>query len=91
MASIENTIQGESHGAAELRCGTEHVLARHDLADLYRRAFAQYRTRALWNIEEVADPTVEQALAITRQLRTEGDLKARRLAEQIEQAARAHL
>jgi hypothetical protein len=30
-------------------------------------------------------------LAITRQLRTEGDMNARRLAEQIEQGARAHL
>jgi hypothetical protein len=30
-------------------------------------------------------------LAITRQLRTEGDMSARRLAEQIEQATRAHL
>ena len=32
-----------------------------------------------------------QVLAITRQLRTEGDMSARRLAEQIEKAARAHL
>ena len=58
---------------------------------LYRRAFAEFRSRALWNIRELDDPTIEQVLAITRQLRTEGDMNARRLAEQIEEAARAHL
>jgi hypothetical protein len=58
---------------------------------LYRRAFAEFGTRALWNIRQYEDPTVEQVLAITRQLRTEGDMKARRLAELIEEAARAHL
>jgi hypothetical protein len=56
---------------------------------LYRRAFALFRARALWNIRELEEPTVEQALAITRQLRTEGDMNARRLAERIEEAARA--
>jgi hypothetical protein len=61
------------------------------VAELYRRAFAQFRARALWNLQEFEQPTREQALAITRQLRIEGDLNARRLAEQIEQAARADL
>jgi hypothetical protein len=55
---------------------------------LYRRAFAEFGGRALWNITEVkAEPTLDQVLAITRQLRIEGDMNARRLAEQIEQAA----
>jgi len=59
---------------------------------LYRRAFAEFGGRALWNIREVeAEPTLEEVLAITRQLRTEGDMNARRLAEQIEQTARADL
>jgi hypothetical protein len=58
---------------------------------LYRRAFAEFGSRALWNIREFENPTVEQVLAITRQLRTEGDMKARRLAERIEEAACAHL
>ena len=61
------------------------------IVDLYRRAFSEYRAQALWNITEFERPTVEQVLAITRQLRTEGDMNARRLAEQIETAARAHL
>lgn len=66
-------------------------LARNEMAALYRRAFAQFGTRALWNIKQVDNPTVEQILAITRQLRTEGDMDARQLAERIERAARANL
>jgi hypothetical protein len=62
-----------------------------DVVGLYRRAFAEFRSRALWNIREFDDPTIEQVLAITRQLRIEGDMNARRLAERIEEAARAHL
>jgi hypothetical protein len=34
-------------------------------------------------------PTPEDALVVARALRTEGNLRARRLAEQIEQACRA--
>ena len=57
---------------------------------LYRCAFAEFGGRALWNIREVEakQPTLEEVLAITRQLRTEGGMNARRLAEQIEQAVR---
>ena len=62
-----------------------------EVVGLYRRAFAEYGARALWNIREFEDPTMEEVLAITRQLRTECDMNARRLAEQIEEAARAHL
>jgi hypothetical protein len=62
-----------------------------DVAELYRRAFTEFGTRALWNIKRLDNPTVAQILAITRQLRTEGDMNARRLAEQIERAARANL
>jgi hypothetical protein len=56
---------------------------------LYRRAFKDYGCRALWNVRELEAPGPEDALAITRSLRVEGDLKARRLAEQIEKACRA--
>ena len=84
---------------------SEHVLsdrpnsqlAAQHVVGLYRRAFAEFGGRALWNIREVkAVPTLDEVRAITRQLRTEGDMNARRLAEQIEQAAnlgatRAHL
>jgi hypothetical protein len=59
------------------------------IVGLYRRAFQEFGGRALWNIRQVeAEPTLDEILAITRQLRTEGDMNARRLAEQIETAAR---
>ncbi len=58
---------------------------------LYRKAFAEFGTRALWNMQELPRPTPKDAMAIARMLRIEGDLRARRLAERLEQKARAHL
>lgn len=60
-----------------------------DLASLYRRAFAEYGTQALWNKRVLDSPTPDDALVIARALRIEGDRQARQLAEQIEQACRA--
>jgi hypothetical protein len=60
-----------------------------DFVILYRRAFEQFGASALWSSREVPDPTPADALAITRSLRVEGNLSARRLAEHIEQACRA--
>lgn len=59
------------------------------IAALYRRAFADYRARALWNIRQFETPTAEQALLVARHLRIEGNMAARRLAEEIEKAVRA--
>ena len=42
-------------------------------------------------MRELEHPSAEEALIITRSLRVEGDLNARRLAEQIERACRAAL
>ena len=61
------------------------------LASLYRRAFAEYGTQALWNKRMLEEPTQEDALVIARALRIEGDREARKLAEQIEKACRAAL
>ena len=61
------------------------------VVDLYRRAFQEFGASALWSSRPVADPSPADALAITYSLRVEGDLRARRLAEQIEQACRAAL
>ena len=58
-------------------------------AELYREAFERYSVRALWHMRQFAQPTPEDALAVARSLRKEGDLAARFLAEQIEQACRA--
>jgi hypothetical protein len=62
-----------------------------DFASLYRRAFAEYGTHALWNKRMLEQPTQEDALVIARALRIEGDREARKLAEQIEKACRAAL
>ena len=62
-----------------------------DLDSLYRQAFAQYGTRALWNKRLIEKPTPEDALVVARALRVEGDRAARRLAERIEEACRAAL
>ena len=56
---------------------------------LYKRAFKEFGISALWSSRAVNNPTPADALAIVRSLRVEGDLKARRLAELIEQACRA--
>ena len=60
-----------------------------DLLSLYRRAFAEYGARALWNKRLLEEPTPDDALVVARALRVEGNREARRLAEQIEQACRA--
>jgi hypothetical protein len=62
-----------------------------EFESLYHRAFAHYRLRALWNVREIEHPSAEEAMTIARNLRVEGDLSARRLAEQIERACRAAL
>jgi hypothetical protein len=59
-----------------------------EFVTLYRRAFADYRTHALWYMRAFDKPTPDDALAVARALRINGDLPARRLAEQIEQACR---
>jgi hypothetical protein len=56
---------------------------------LYRQAFADYGTHALWNLRAFETPSPEDALVVARALRIEGDLVARRLAERIEQACHA--
>ena len=60
-----------------------------DFVTLYHRAFEQYGAVALWHSRPVPDPTPDDALAITRALRTHGGMEGRRLAEQIERLCRA--
>ena len=62
-----------------------------EFAILYQRAFEEFGAAALWSSKPVANPTPDDAMAITHSLRVEGNLQARRLAEQIEQACRAAL
>lgn len=60
-----------------------------DYVSLYKRAFTDYRAHALWYIRDLENPSREDAMVVARALRTNGDLPARRLAEQIEQACHA--
>jgi len=60
-----------------------------DFVSLYRQAFQEFGTHALWNKRFLEAPRPEDALVIARALRIEGNRAARRLAEQIEQACRA--
>ena len=68
-----------------------HAKTTDDFPSLYRRAFEEFGHSALWSSRPVANPTPADALAITQSLRVEGNLQARRLAEQIERACRATL
>jgi hypothetical protein len=55
-----------------------------EIERLYRQAFAEYGVIALWSMRPVEHPTAGDALAITNALRVEGDLRARKLAFEIE-------
>jgi hypothetical protein len=65
--------------------------ASEDLVNLYYRAFEEFGASALWSSKPAPNPTPADALAITHSLRVEGNLEARRLAEQIERLCRAAL
>lgn len=60
-----------------------------ELGSLYRRAFAEYGTQALWNLRAFDMPTPEDALVVAKALRIEGDMRARSLAEEIERVCLA--
>jgi hypothetical protein len=76
MLEIHEKPKSDTHREAELRA-------------LYTRAFTEFGSRALWNMRCFEAPTRGDIFAMTRQLRIEGNLAARRLAEQIEKLARA--
>jgi hypothetical protein len=67
----------------------EPATQQDDFVSLYRRAFKEFGGLALWNVREIEDPSPKDALVISRYLRVEGNLAARRLAEQIEKVCRA--
>ena len=46
-----------------------------DLDTLYRRAFKDYGSRALWNMRPIDAPTSSDALAIVKALRTHGGIE----------------
>jgi len=68
--------------------GTQSA-ARDDWKVLYHEAFRRYGTMCLWNMREHDEPSPGVARATARQLRYEGDMAARHLAERIERAIHA--
>ncbi len=62
-----------------------------DFTSLYRRAFGEYGTQALWNKRMFEEPTPEDALVVAGALRIEGDREARKLAAEIVHACPAAL
>jgi hypothetical protein len=80
MADTRNLEQLKDLGAG--RPAPEEVVR------LYRQAFAEFGTRALWNWRRMEQPTITQALAIADSLKVEGNIRARALAVAIEQACR---
>jgi hypothetical protein len=60
-----------------------------DWKALYHEAFRLYGPMCLWNVREFDDPSPGVALSTARQLRYEGNMEARRLAERIERAIHA--
>jgi hypothetical protein len=62
-----------------------------EIARLYRRAFREFGTQALWSRRPIEKPTIAQALVISEGLRQEGNVRSRALAAEIEQACRAAL
>ena len=68
---------------------TETTTQQDDFVSLYRSAFKDFGSRALWNMRELEDPSPEDALVVARYLRVEGNMAARRLAERIEKVCHA--
>ena len=65
--------------------------APEDIVALYRQAFDEFGTQALWSRRPSEHPTITQALTVAESLRREGDMKSRQLVARIEEACRAAL
>ena len=75
-----------SENSADAMTQEERALA---IERLYKEAFARFGGMALWNRKPVPSPDATHALIVARQLRLEGNMAARRLAEKIEALCRA--
>jgi hypothetical protein len=62
-----------------------------EVVRLYRQAFSEFGTQALWSRRPSDKPTIAQALVVAENLRREGNLNSRALAVAIERACRAAL
>ena len=75
----------------DLRQRGSGIRASDRVAALYQQAFDEFGSRYLWSRRRGTWPTFPQALTIAETLRREGNIAARRLAIEIEQACRAAL
>jgi hypothetical protein len=62
-----------------------------EIESLYRKAFRDFGAQTLWNRTPSNHPTIAQAPVEAESLRREGNINARPLAVQIEEACRAAL
>jgi hypothetical protein len=84
-------MSSDRRGIDELKKEGAGRPAPDDIVSLYRKAFQDYGTQALWSRMPSDRPTIAQALVVAESLRREGDMKARPLAVAIEDACRAAL
>lgn len=56
---------------------------------LYLEAFAKFGTQCLWSRKPHPEPTIAMVVNVISDLRSEGNMKARKLSEKIEEACRA--
>ena len=93
QTGLEGTLLPETllrfAGVLQLSTMEKEAAPAEDYVALYRRAFHEFGTIALWNKAFLEDPEPGHAIVIASALRIEGDMNARRLAERIEAACRA--
>lgn len=75
----------------ELRDLGAGVPAPPEAVALYRRAFSEYKSLALWSRREMPAPTIRHVINAAGALRSEGNMAAYLLAGQMEDACRAAL
>ena len=81
--------EGSLESSPQVKSAALNNRGNEELVVLYRRAFQEFGTRALWNMQPVHEPAPADAMAITRTLRTHAGMEGRRLAERIEELCRA--
>ena len=81
----------DRRGMDELKEAGAGRLAPGEIVLLYRKAFHDYGAQALWSRKPSDRPTIAQVLVVAESLRREGNMMARPLAVEIEEACRAAL
>jgi len=80
---------GDSRSLQELKGIGAGRAAPSAVVVLYRRALEEFGAQSLWSRRPSEHPTIAQALVVAESLRSQGSMRSRPLAAQIEQACRA--